>query len=254
MISSFCRLVRSSRKTGIPLPPSSIRLRMVVWFAYFPLDNIPVFAPFSEGPILASGVSALWHTPHLVSNSFLPSVGSWANASALRKSKVVRILIGALNQKLVDDAPGDIGQAERAALEREGELGMFDSQQVQHGRVNVVHVNRIANIGKTELVRHAQLRAGTNPAACHEHRECVDVMIPPEFAAPVPPLTHRRTSEFAAPNHQCFLQQSAALQIADQGSGRLIDFLADLIERLANIGMMVPIGVVELHEAHAALD
>ena len=50
------------------------------------------------------------------------------------------------------------------------------------------------------------------------------------------------------------IQQAALLQVADQRRARLIDFACHLLERLAEIGVMVPIGVIELHEAHAALD
>src|ERR1051326_2688531 len=70
----------------------------------------------------------------------------------------------------------------------------------------------------------------------------------------LPAFAHGRPSEFATPNHQRVIQQAAALQVADQRGCGLIDFLADLIERLADIGVMIPVGVIKLHKPDTALD
>src|SRR5437867_190495 len=67
-------------------------------------------------------------------------------------------------------------------------------------------------------------------------------------------FAHRCAPELAAPNHQRMIEQPAALQIANQRSSGLVDLLADLIERLADIGVMVPVGMIKLHEPYTALD
>ena len=89
-------------------------------------------------------------------------------------------------------------------------------------------------------------------AAGHPQREGVDVVIAADLVR-IADLAHRRAPEFAAPDDQRVVQQSALLQVADQRGRGLVDFASYLIERLAEVGVMVPIGVIELHEAHAAL-
>src|SRR5262249_2756050 len=43
----------------------------------------------------------------------------------------------------IDDIPMDVGEAVIAALEAEGEALVVDSEQVQHGRVQVMHVDAV---------------------------------------------------------------------------------------------------------------
>ncbi len=53
-------------------------------------------------------------------------------------------------------------------------------------------------------------------------------------------------------------EQAALLQVEHQGGAGLIDVVADFLEVvvqvLAGAAVAVPVGVVELHEPHAALD
>ena len=71
-------------------------------------------------------------------------------------------------------------------------------------------------------------------------------------------LALRRAAEFAAPNHQRAVEQAALLQIANQSGRRAVDFAATIVERLpqvrSRVAVMVPIGVVKLHEAAALFD
>ena len=71
-------------------------------------------------------------------------------------------------------------------------------------------------------------------------------------------LAHRRAAELAAPDHQRVVEQAAPLQILDEGGAGLIDLAADFLDGAvrgsSGAAVMVPVGVDELHEAHAALD
>ena len=74
-------------------------------------------------------------------------------------------------------------------------------------------------------------------------------------AAVVAALHHRRAAEFAAPNHQRVFEQAALLEILDERGAGLVGVRdsswSDVSDQVA---MLVPGFVVELHEAHAALD
>ena len=70
-------------------------------------------------------------------------------------------------------------------------------------------------------------------------------------------LAHRRAAELAAPDDQRVVEQAALLQVADQRRRGPVDLAADLSRSpsgLAGVAVVVPVGVVELDEAHAALD
>ena len=65
-------------------------------------------------------------------------------------------------------------------------------------------------------------------------------------------LTVRRPPELAAPDHESVLQQSAFLQIDDQGCARSVGILALSANLLRQIVMLVPTSVEQLDEADAA--
>ena len=71
-------------------------------------------------------------------------------------------------------------------------------------------------------------------------------------------LAHRGAAEFAAPDDEGVVEQAALFEVEDQGGAGLVDVLADfvevVVEVLAGAAVGVPVGVVELDEADAALD
>ena len=71
-------------------------------------------------------------------------------------------------------------------------------------------------------------------------------------------FTHRCAPELAAPDHQRVVQETASLQVEDERGRSLVDLPTAIVEGLAEvvvgIAVVIPVGVVELHEANAALD
>ena len=72
-------------------------------------------------------------------------------------------------------------------------------------------------------------------------------------------LRHRRAAKLTAPDHERLVEQPAAAEIAHQRSDGLVHLAAlpgELVEEVvARVrAVAVPAPVVELHEAHAALD
>src|SRR5262249_45062713 len=91
-----------------------------------------------------------------------------------------------------------IGQAEVAALETIGQLGVIEAQQVQERRVQVVNVDTVLDGVEAELVAFAEGKAGLGAAAGQPHREGVGMVVAAIAAA----LHHRCAAELAAPDHQ----------------------------------------------------
>ena len=67
-------------------------------------------------------------------------------------------------------------------------------------------------------------------------------------------LVHRRASKFAAPEHQRFVEHTSLFQVGQQRRDRTIDFLALARQLGGQVPMVIPIGVIQLHDPHAALD
>ena len=68
------------------------------------------------------------------------------------------------------------------------------------------------------------------------------------------PLRVNGAPEFATPDHERGVEQSPRLQILNQSIARLIHILALHRQAARNVGVGVPVVVINLHEAHAALD
>ena len=61
-------------------------------------------------------------------------------------------------------------------------------------------------------------------------------------------LAHGSPSELTAPDHQRVLQQTATLEVEDQGCGRLVGLQRRLLQRFLQVGsvaaVVVPVGVI----------
>src|SRR5689334_513253 len=106
----------------------------------------------------------------------------------------------------------DVGQPEWASLELVGEFCVVESEQVQHRRVQVMHVYFVLRDIEAKLIGLAENDTALESAACHPHRECIRMMI----ASVGPALHHRGTAKLAAPDDDRVLQQPSLLQILDK--------------------------------------
>ena len=67
-------------------------------------------------------------------------------------------------------------------------------------------------------------------------------------------LAQRRTAELADPHHQRRIEQAAAFEILQQRRDRLIGHQRIVGQLGVEVAVMVPGSVIEVDEAHAALD
>ena len=148
-----------------------------------------------------------------------------------------------------------VGQAEVAALEAVRQLGVVQAQLVQDRRLQVVDVDRVLDHVVADLVGLAVDVARLHAAAGQPHRVGVDVVVAADRLAA---LAHRRAAELAAPDHQRAVEQAAPLQVLDQRRARPdrppCRCCRAACARSSAAAVVVPVGVVELDEADAALD
>ena len=119
-----------------------------------------------------------------------------------------------------------VGQAEIAALEAVGQLGVVEAEQVQDRGVQVVDVDLVGGCVEAELVGLAERGAGLHSAAGQPHAETIRVMV----AAVVASLDHRSAAELAAPDDQRVVEQAPLLEVAQQRGGWLVGRAALLFE------------------------
>ena len=77
--------------------------------------------------------------------------------------------------------------------------------------MEVMHVKSILDGMESDFVGAADGLSTANSAAGHPHGKAVGVMIPS-----VPFFAHGGTTEFAAPDHQSRVEQSALLKVCQQ--------------------------------------
>ena len=122
-------------------------------------------------------------------------------------------------EDLSDDLAADVCQAEIAARVAEGQALVIQAQEVQDRGLQIVDVDRVFDDVKTQIVGGAIERARLDAAAGHPHRECLRVMIAAQATMENRvAFHHRRAAEFAAPNHERLIEQTALFEVAQ---GRL---------------------------------
>ncbi len=88
--------------------------------------------------------------------------GAGQREKMMRSWRAARSLLGGgadrqhpLRQQVAHDMAVHVGEPEVAALVAEGEALVVESEEVEHGRVQVVHVHGLLRDGVAELVRAA---------------------------------------------------------------------------------------------------
>ncbi len=120
------------------------------------------------------------------------------------KSCVLQPLLGLISlslQKLGDQVSAVDSCPLCSAVVEKRQPVVIQAQQMQDGRVYVMHVIWLVDSAQTDLVGSADRLAGLDSAPGHPHSEAPGVVI-----ASIALLVERRAAEFAAPNHQSVFQ------------------------------------------------
>ena len=116
--------------------------------------------------------------------------------------------------------------------------------------MQVVHVDLVFDHVEAQVVRLSQGGAGAGPPAGQPHGESVGMVV---AAVGLRSLHHGRAPELASPEHQGFIQQPPLLEILDESRRGPIGVLAVLLNALAEVGVLIPGLMEELHETDPSL-
>ena len=113
---------------------------------------------------------------------------------------------------------------------------MLQTQEVQDGRVKIVHANAIHDCSMTNFVR-LPIRGATLRASAREPvGKGVRVVIATRLGRL---LSDGQSTEFATPNDQRFVEQSALLKVGQQSGDRLVGFIGESL--MVALDVIVPI-------------
>ena len=151
-------------------------------------------------------------------------------------------------EDIVDDFSVNVGQAKVSTRVSVGELQVIESEQVEHGGVEVVEVNFILDRIVPVFVCGAMADARLDATSGQEHRQCVRVVVTSILS-----LSDGCPAEFSAPEHESILEKSSLFEVTDQSVDRLVDFHGVACQRLSESSVLVPlVAVRDLHEPNAS--
>src|SRR5215469_15736973 len=152
------------------------------------------------------------------------------------------------------------GQLLFQALKPKVQLVMIESEQIQRCRVQVANLNRILDDFVSHFVGLPIADAGFYSAAGQPYCEGARIMIATHILhlLPASVFSHRSAAEFSTPNQQRVFEQTTRFKVGKQGSGRLIDFTATVVEPQIQCffgisAVRVPSPVIELNKSYSSL-
>ena len=122
----------------------------------------------------------------------------------------------ASDDQILDNLAMNIGQPVITALKTERQSLVMKTEQVHDRRLQVMNMDRIFHNPESEFIGESIFESSLDSPSSHPHREAIWVVIAPEdIAFGGASFPERRPSEFAAPNDQRFIEQSALSEVLD---------------------------------------
>ena len=131
---------------------------------------------------------------------------------------------------------------------------MVDAEHFHDGGVEVMDVDGVFDDVVRELVGFAPDGTAFGAAAGHPHAEAARVVVAAVIIAAQAALAVDGSSKFTAPDDEGILEHAAVFEVGDEAMDRLVGVFALERHAAAAIAMVVPVVVVDLHEAHTAFD
>src|SRR5262249_51793123 len=130
----------------------------------------------------------------------------------------------------------DVRQPEVAAFELVCEPCVIDAQQVQSGRVKIVHGDGLLNTVESKIVGLSNTYSRLDAATRQPTGERLDVMIAAHRLRRIA-LQHRSPPEFSTEDHQCAVEQPALFKILDKSRRWLIDLATHQRHAVDDVGI-----------------
>ena len=147
----------------------------------------------------------------------------------------------------------DVGEPIIAAFEPVGQLLVVDAQQVKHGRVEIVYVDRVFNHVVTEIIRGAEDQPRLDAAPGHPEGKTARMMVPPEVVLANLALRISGSPEFPAPDDEGVVEQTARFEVLHQRSAGLVGVLRLVLDAFRQTAVVVPVTMTKLNETDAPL-
>ena len=112
---------------------------------------------------------------------------------------------------------------------------MIKPEGIQQRGMEVMHMHRVFDGMKSEIIRRSISQTTFNTSARHPHRECRRMMI-----AAVAIFDRWRSPKFRAPDNQRVFQHSSLLQIGQQSCDGLVDLRTFFNQAFVIPGVMIP--------------
>src|SRR5262245_42185158 len=128
------------------------------------------------------------------------------------------------SKKVFHNLAMHVREPEVATGVTKGQPLVVEAEQVKDRGVQVVNMHGFFHGLVTELVGGAVDVAAVDAAAREPHREAVRIVVASGRLAGVArfgQFDHRRSTEFAAPDHQRFVEKPALLKVLEKGANRL---------------------------------
>src|SRR3954464_13166425 len=127
-----------------------------------------------------------------------------------------------LRQRCVYYRSAYVCQPEVPPLEKERQLRVVNAETAKDRGLNIVNVYGVRDDVVAEIIGFADHGAGLDPASGKPHRETTRMMIAPVVGLREVALAVYCAAEFAAPDDQSILQQTAFFQVHQECGRRLI--------------------------------
>ena len=161
---------------------------------------------------------------------------------------------GALGQDLFNDVTVHIRKTHISSTKTEGALGMLDSQQVEHSRMQVMDIPFVFDRLVPKVIRPAHTRTTLDPATRHPDGKAKWIVI-----APISSLSERGTAKLSGPYDKGFIEHASGFEILNQPGDRLVDGQAVLVVPVHQVFVLVPsipvaTGAGQFDEANTPFD
>ena len=166
--------------------------------------------------------------------------------------RCIFFVLAELGNETIDDFSRDVGEAVASTLVFEGKFFMIESHEVEDGGVEIVDVDGVPDDVVAEVVGLA-IYAGFYAAAGHPDGKAAGVVVAAIVLFGEGTLAIVCAAEFAAPDDEGLVEQTALFEIEYERGGGLVGVFALSLDLHGQVIVAVPALVIELHEAHAAL-
>src|SRR5689334_1196219 len=157
-----------------------------------------------------------------------------------------------LSENSLHNLSVDVRKAKITPLKTVSQLFVIDPKAAQDGRVQIVNMHGVLRHVVAKVVRNAVADARFHSAAGHPDGKAAAVVVATIVFLFNLPLAINRTTELAAPDDQCVIEQTALLEILDQGRTGLVGVRALFLDAFGQIVVLVPAAVIKLNKPRAA--